>query len=100
MSDRKLESKYIKELRKEIAKLKRENSQLRKHTHRLEYECIELRVDTDDEDEEVVVEKDEAATYKCPKCKEEASVFILNKKEYFKCPGCGKKGPVSLINKK
>ena len=82
-----LESKVIRELRKENAKLRREIQQLRKKNFQ-----IENMARLEDEDEIEVVE-----TYKhvdkCPKCDSE-KVYILTLRGllYFKCHDCERQG--------
>lgn len=66
--EERLESKYIRHLRKEIIKLKRENRQLRKKVRQQEYEAIPI----DPEPEPALIE-----------------LQIMNNKEKVECPKCG-----------
>jgi len=92
------ETKYIRNLRKQIIKLKRENAYLKKRNTRIENDFAEFHAESENETEEPIEEK--KATEKpvtCPKCHQEVVVFELREVKYFKCHGCGKKGRL-LIN--
>jgi hypothetical protein len=85
------ESRFIRELRKQIIKLKRENSQLRKRNTRIENDYAEHQATVDAELDFVEAVEE---VRECPHCKssEDVAVFKLKEVEYFKCHVCGKKG--------
>lgn len=91
----KLETKYIRDLKKEISKLKRENQTLRKKANRNYYdffppEQIEEPVVVC----EIEVEK-EKEVRRCPECdSKKADFFEVGLFEFYKCENCDTKGRV------
>lgn len=95
------ETRHVRELRKQIIKLKRENAQLRKRATRLENDWIDYEVELEEDLEkefEKVAEKlkkpaDNADKLQCPKCQSHDVVELtLRDLPYYKCHGCGSKG--------
>lgn len=80
------ESKYIRELKKRIVRLERENAQLRKSKNRLEHTISEME---EEEDENPVVDCKPAkntSRNSCPKCGSYDIIeFPLNSGTYYKC---------------
>lgn len=90
--EQRLESKQLRELRKQVIRLKRENAQLRKRNSRIENDFADLHAESEEYfEEEVTVREIE---YKCPKCFRKINPFILRQTLYYKChsPDCGSKG--------
>ena len=90
--EERLESKYIRHLRKEIAKLKRENQQLRKKVRRQEFELeenSEILLDANYLGQ-VADNKKERVT--CAKCGSyDVQIFKSGLFDFYKC-SCGSKG--------
>jgi predicted RNA-binding Zn-ribbon protein involved in translation (DUF1610 family) len=94
------ETRYIRELRKENIKLKRENAQLRKRATRLEMDWLEMDSQVDEELEkniEKLKKKDKKADkIQCPKCGSYDIIELeLRDMPYYKCHSCGSKGRLS-----
>ena len=91
------ETRRIRELRKQIIKLKRENSQLRKRNTRFENDwAISAAEQEEDFESATKVVKNnpkDADRIECPKCKSfEVFEFTLRENLYYKCQECGSKG--------
>ena len=90
------ESKYIRDLKKQIVKLKQENSALKKKNRVMAVtydEYIEALRELEDNDAKnwIVVDEDDN-TEPCPKCKESTQPFLINDAKFYKCNSCGSKG--------
>jgi ssDNA-binding Zn-finger/Zn-ribbon topoisomerase 1 len=90
------ESKYIRDLKKQILKLRRENQQLRK-SKRLAEQLAEIKEEVYDEEMEakflpLQADKVDVADL-CPKCHSSEMVkMILRDLPYYHCPDCGSRG--------
>ena len=90
------ESKSLRELRKQLIKSRRENSQLRKRIHHLEGILIEIE-DEALEEELAPPPKQEKNTpvLTCPSCGGTmVESFELRGSSYYKCGGCGSRGKI------
>ena len=93
-SEDRLETRYVRSLRKEIIKLKRENAQLRKKNSRLENE---LPVDEYDNDEDTYqsskgFNKHQPIT-ECESCGSyKVRFFSAGLFDFYTCDSCGAKG--------
>lgn len=95
------ESKLIQELRKQIIKLKRENSQLKKKNARIENDYAEYIAEVELEESTVVYDIESFANAKksekdeCPKCGAYEIVnFNVGNNKFYRCECCGSKGKV------
>jgi transposase-like protein len=92
------DSKYIRDLKKQILKLRRENQQLRK-SKRLAEQLADIKEEVYDEEMEakflpLQTDKVNAADL-CPKCHSSEMVkMTLRGLPYYRCPDCGSRGQV------
>jgi regulator of replication initiation timing len=87
------DSKYYRELRKQIVKLKRENAALRKKNKELENShAFDPILEEIEQQYQADKEKKKNAGSKCPKCDNVIEVFELVHGMYYKCADCGSKG--------
>lgn len=95
MSSEQSESKLIRNLRKEIIKLKRENAQLKKRNSRIENDWAEFVANQDEEENYVPADPKRKKRITCAKCGSYSiTEFILAEKEYYKCEDCNAKGRI------
>lgn len=90
------DSKYFRELRKQIMRLKKENAALRKKINSesdLESES-EAMLEIIDMYERERAEKIQKSETRCPQCDSVVSKFELRGGEYYKCHNCGSKGKI------
>jgi len=98
-SEERLETRYIRELKRQIEKLKRENSQLRKKNNRLEntdeYDAYD---DYEEPPKPRTKYQDENAIY-CESCNSDmVDIFNAGLYSFFKCQACGNKGKIKQKN--
>jgi len=87
------ESRYIRELKKQIIKLKRENQQLKKSKRRMEHLIDEAEDDEPVEPPKPFKTSSDKDSETCPKCESEDIItFELRKIQYYKCGACESKG--------
>lgn len=93
MASEESESKLIRNLRKEIIKLKRENAQLKKRNSRIENDWVEYLA-TKDEEVETAEEPKKKKRQTCGKCGSYSiETFSVGDKEFYRC-SCGSKGRI------
>lgn len=96
--EQRLETRRMRELRKENIKLRRENAQLRKRNSRIESDFAEFREDLAYEElerDELAPEVQQSNETPCPKCgSTDISVIELRGMPYYRCLAetCGSKG--------
>ena len=95
--EERLESRTIRDLRKEVVKLRRQVAEMRKRNSRIENDFASFRDEIAFESlEDEQAPEIERKKLPCPKCSsDETSTFLLCKNEYYKCLSCGSKGRIT-----
>jgi DNA-directed RNA polymerase subunit M/transcription elongation factor TFIIS len=88
------DSKLIRDLRKQIIKLRRENAQLKKRNSRIENDFLEIQsAVVDDEPQEEVPVKTKKIRNTCPECGSFGIMeFQIRDTPYYRCLDCKCKG--------
>jgi len=90
------ESKYVRELRKQLIKVKKENANIRKRNHYLEGLMIDVEDAALQEEEKKFIklkQSDRENSLICPQCSSNNVVgFELRSQQYYNCSDCGSKG--------
>jgi len=97
------ESKYIRDLKKQITKLKQENAVLRKKnrvmavTYDDYIDALKELEDTDfhNKNSDIIEKVAEETAEDCPKCNESVQPFEVAGSKFYKCGSCGSKGRLS-----
>ena len=98
--EERIETKYIRSLRKELIKARRQIAHLKKQNHRLENENIELRSACEDDllQELSCRENNQQDNrFECPNCRSKnTNEFTAGVHSFYKCleTGCGAKGRI------
>jgi len=79
-------------LKRQIAKLRKENAKLKKQKNRIDMELVEMRDTMSDIPPEIKPVSYEPAFHACPHCKNVVKLIELAGAPYFNCTLCGKKG--------
>lgn len=94
MGDDRVDNKRMREIRKEVLRLRTENKRLRKRLRFLEHQSSE-DYQEDDEPADVEIVAAPKPTFSCPRCHStNTNLFQLMERPYFRCNECGHKGRV------